>query len=132
MPVQAKIELEGNFFRRDPKKTVRANIRDMLDALAGELGGEVRADIASHQSQMPNWTGWTHEHVHGITRWEGQRWQFWAAVQAVQEGMSANDAIRTQAAAASIERRWHPFRRGKGAVYRARALINADFTKGLD
>ena len=56
----------------------------------------------------------------------------WAAVGAVTSGMSAKDAIRTKAAAATIERRWGPYRRAKSAVYRSRALISADLTKGLE
>jgi hypothetical protein len=43
--------------------------------------------------------------------------------------MDRADAIRTKAAAASIERRWHPFRRVAAAGRRA---AKANLTKGLE
>ena len=134
MPAQAKIELSGPFFVRDPRKTVRANIRLMLDGLSDELGEAVKGDIVSHQGAMPNWTGWTLDHTYGYTTSPrtGKHWELWAAVATVSAGMDKKQAIRTKAAAATIEARWHPFRRGKSAVYRARALISANLTKGLE
>ena len=46
--------------------------------------------------------------------------------------MDRTNARRTKAAAVSIERRWHPFRRIKAGIYRSRPLINASITKGLE
>ena len=40
--VTTKVELSGNFFVRDPSKTLYRNIGDMLEALAGEMEGIVR------------------------------------------------------------------------------------------
>lgn len=131
--VTTKVELTGNFFTRDPGKTLRGNVKDMLDGLAGEMEREVRGEVESQRGQMPEWSGWTVDHIQGRTHsQQGKRWGTWAVVSANTSGMSAADAIRTKAAAASIERRWHPFRRVKSAVYRSRALISADLTKGLD
>lgn len=131
--VTSKVTLDGNFFSKDPAKTVRENIRDMLDALSGEMEREVRGQMTSRASAMPGWTGWTRDHVEGYTTSTrtGKRWQLWAAVGTVTNGMSATDAKRTKAAAATIERRWHPFRRVKSGVYRARAVISADLSEGL-
>jgi len=132
--VTAKIELDGNFFRRDPGKTLRQNIRDMDDALAAWMQSEVRSEIRSHAGQMPYYTGWTTLNTFGYTTSPrtGNRWGTWSAVATVTQGMSRADAIRTKAAAAGIERRFHPFRRVKSAIYRARPLISADLTKGLE
>ena len=127
-----KVELDGNFFKRDPKKTVRGNIRDMLDKLAIEMEGEVRRQTESHAGQMPYSTGWTADHVKGFVTWGGNRWQFWAAVQAYTQGMDARDAIRTKAAAASVERRFHPYRSVKGGIYRSKAIFTANLTEGLE
>lgn len=134
MSVSTKITLEGNFFTKDPRKTVRSNIADMLDALADWAEDEVRGDIESHAGSMPFYTGWTADHVRGYTTSPntGRHWELHAAVAALTAGMGKDDAIRTKAAAASIERRWHPFRRVKAGVYRARPLINANLTKGLE
>lgn len=130
----AKVELSGPFFQRDPGKTLYANIGDMLAALSGELEGVVRDQISGNRGSMPYWTGWTRDHVVGYTTsaLTGKHWATWAAVGVPTVGMSRAQAIRTKAAAAGIERRFHPFRNAKGAVYRARAVISADLTKGLN
>jgi len=134
MSVTTKVTLEGDFFKRDPGKTLRANIRDMLDALARWMEAEVRAEIAARQGQMPGWTGWSFRQTKGYTTSgkTGKRWQTWAAVGAVTTGMSKRDAVRTKAAAASIERRFHPYRRVKSGVYRARPIVSANLTKGIE
>ena len=131
--VQTKITLEGDFFKRDPGKTLRQNVRDMLDELAAWMESEVQSGIASKAGSMPAYTGWSHEHIVGRTSsLSGHRWGTWAVVSANTEGMGRTDAIRTKAAAATIERRFHPFRQVKSAVYRARPLITANLTKGLE
>jgi hypothetical protein len=127
----AKVTLEGPFFRKDPGKTFRGNVRDMMDNLAVEMEREVRRQTDAHAGQMPNWTGWSADHVHGFTEWNID-WGTWAAVQAYTKGMSVKDAKRTKAAAATIERRWHPYRSVKSGIYRSRALITADLAKGLE
>lgn len=126
--VGAKVELDGNFFRRSPGKTLRSNVRDMLDGLAQEMEDAARKGIAPHSD-----TGWTLEHTFGYTRSDktGKRWSTWAAVAALTTGMDEKAAKRTYAAASSIERRFHPFRNVKSAVYRARAVISADLAKDI-
>jgi hypothetical protein len=83
---------------------------------------------------MPYYTGWTLAKNVGYTtsKKTGRRWTTYAAVGTVTAGMDAKDAIRTKAAAATIERRWHPYRNLKGGLYRARPLITADLAKGLE
>lgn len=132
--VTTKIELSGNFFTHDPGKTLYANIGTMLDALAPEMERAVRDDISAHAGSMPNYSGWSWAHTEGytISPKTGKVWALWAAVAAVTAGMDAKDARRTKAAAASIERRWRPYRRVKSAVYRSRALISADLAKNLE
>lgn len=128
------VELSGPFFTRDPGKTLYANIGEMLTELGEELQEGVRSDIAGHEGDMPYWTGWSEDHVLGYTtsRLTGKHWATWAAVGSVTAGMDRDKAIRTKAAAASIERRFHPFRRAKSAVYHARAILSADLAKGLN
>lgn len=132
--VTTKVELSGNFFTHDPGKTLYGNIRDMLDALAAEMEGAVQQDIAAREGSMPYWTGWSKDHVVGYTTSAktGKRWATWAAVGSVTAGMSKAKAIRTKAAAASIEQRFHPYRRVKSGVYRARALLTANLAKNLE
>jgi hypothetical protein len=133
MSVTTKVELSGNFFRRDPGKTFRQNVRAMLDDLAEEMEAAVKGEIAGRAGSMPGYTGWTHDHTVGRTESQsGKRWGTWAVVSANTNTMGASDAIRTKAAAATIERRWHPYRQVKSAVYRSRALIRANLAEGLE
>lgn len=127
------VTLEGPFFRRDPGKTLRGNVRDLMDALAEQMQSDVRTEIAAHAGSMPNYSGWTWAHIRGRTvSRTGKRWGTWARVSAYTEDLDAKEAKRTKAAAATIERRWHPWRAAKRNVYRSRALLTADLTKGLD
>lgn len=129
--VTAKVELDGDFFRRDPGKTLRANVRDMMEALAAEMEREVKSIIAG--APMAHSTGWSYEHTIGrVESYAGNRWGTWAVVSANTSGMSRADAIRTKAAAATIERRFHPYRRVKGGVYRLRPVMQANLVKGLE
>ena len=128
-----QIVLEGPFFTRDPRKTVKANIREMMERLAEEAEDAVQGDIAGHASQMPMWTGWTHDRVKGrVHSTKGKRWQGTMVVSANTEGMSAKDAIRTKAAGSGIEARWHPFRRVTTTIRRSKAVLSANLTEGLE
>lgn len=129
---QFQITLEGDFFTRDPSKTFGGNVRDMMDAIAAEAGKSVRAQIVSRAGSMPSYTGWTAATVRGRTRsLTGKRWLVSAVISADTSGMSRKDAIRTKAAGASIEARWHPFRKTASAIRRSRAVLSANLTKGL-
>jgi hypothetical protein len=132
-PVTVGVDFTGPFFTRDPKLTVRGNIRKMLDALSAEMERDVKNQMETRAASMPGWTGWSRDHVVGRTHsLGGKRWGLTAVVSANTNGMDRTDAIRTKAAAATIERRWHPFRRTAGRARRARAVITANLTAGLE
>lgn len=130
--LQAKIELSGNFFTHDPSKTLYRNIGDMLEGLSSELEASVSGAIRGYP--MTQSIGWTADHVKGYVTSPvtGKHWALWAAVGLPTTGMDRATAIRTKAAGASIERRFHPFRQAKSAVYRSRSLISADLARGLE
>lgn len=131
--VAAKVTLDGAFFTRNPGKTLRANVRDMMEALAAEMEKEVKGIIGAAAGSMPHYTGWSYDHTIGrVESYSGKRWGTWAVVSANTQGMNAKDAIRTKAAAATIERRFHPYRRVKGGVYRLRPVLTANLAKGLE
>lgn len=131
-PVIERVDFSGPFFDRDPRKTIRSNIRDMMDRLAAEGERDVKQQIAGRAGAMPHYTGWTHDRVRGRTEsLSGKQWAVTAVVSTDTSGMSARDAIRTKAAAASIERRFHPFRRTTSAMRRSRAVLGANLVKGL-
>lgn len=128
------VELSGDFFVHNPGKTLYANIGEMLDKLGQELQDTVESEIAAHEGEMPFYTGWTHDHAIGYrtSPKTGKHWSTWVAVGEVTAGMSRAQAIRTKAAAAGVERRWHPYRRAKDAVYRSRAVLSANLTRHLE
>lgn len=132
---RSDVELSGPFFTKDVRKTVRQNIMDLMDGLAAEMERDVRSKIAGKETKgaMPYSTGWTRRHVIGRTRSvRGRRWQTWARVSVNTQGMTRRQAIRTKAAGASIERRWHIFRRETFRGRRIAKKAYADLTRGLD
>jgi hypothetical protein len=132
--VSTRITLDGPFFTHDPEKRIGQNIQDMLEALAAEMQETVREDIASRRGSMPGWTGWSLEHTIGrVSSLSGKHWTHWANIStsAAQVGGDPAVQIRTLAAAATIERRWHPYRRMKSGVFRRKALLR-DLAKGLE
>lgn len=131
--IEARVTLDGNFFRRRPGATIYDNVRDLMDALAAYGQQEARGEILAHRGAMPGWTGWTLDHVIGRTSsYAGRRWAVTAVVTASTGELGAADAIRTKAAASGIEARFHPFRRTAGRIRQARALITTNLTKGLE
>jgi hypothetical protein len=129
--VTIKVTLDGAFFRNDPTREITRNIQDMLDALADEMETMVQEQIA--HLPLPRASGWSVEHTTGyrVSTKTGKKWTHWAAVAAYTHGMSERDAIRTKAAAAGIERRFHPYRKTATAIRRSRAVLSADLAKGL-
>ena len=129
--VAVTLDLTGPFFERDPGKTVKGNIRKMMEGLAAEGERAVRAQIASHT--YPYGTGWTHDHAIGrVQSLTGKPWYLTAVISANTSGMDKKDAIRTKAAASSVERRYHPFRRVATAMRRSSAVLGANLTEGLE
>lgn len=127
----SSFEVSGPFFRKDVRKTVRENIADMLDAAHQAMEADVKASITAHAGSMPRYSGWSWAHTIGRREsLTGKRWGLWAVVSANTGGMDARDAIRTKAAAATIERRWHPYRTATRAA--RRAIKSLDLTKGLE
>jgi hypothetical protein len=131
--VRVRVELDGNFFRRDPRKTVKGNIRKMMEAMAPEAERLVQNQISGRAGSMPYYTGRTHDNIVGRAESvSGKPWAATMVVSANTSGMSRGDAIRIKAAASGIERRWHPFRRVASALRRSRAVLAANLTEGLE
>lgn len=126
--------LKGPFFDKDPKATLRVNIRELLARVADEAASDVQAQITAKAGAMPRYTGWSRDHVKGYVKSSrtGRPWALWAAVGSPTTGMDAKTSIRTKAALATIERRFRPFARTKRAIYGMRAILAANLTKGLE
>ena len=127
------ISFTGPFFTKDPGLTLRENMRVMVAAMAEEGATDMQAQIRAKASSMPRSTGWTADHVHGYTKSSktGKPWALWAAVAQDTAGMDAKTAIRTQAAASSIARRWQPARKTRNRLMRSRHINKAELLKGI-
>jgi hypothetical protein len=131
--VRVSVELNGNFFRRDPRKTVKGNIRKMMEAMAPEAERLVKTQIEARAGSMPYYTGRTTDNIVGRAQSvSGKSWAATMVVSANTSGMSRGDAIRIKASASGIERRWHPFKRVASALRRSRAVLAANLTEGLE
>jgi hypothetical protein len=135
--VTSHFDLEGPFFTKDVRKTVIENIGDMLDRAAEAMEQDVRDSIAGHAGSMPYYDGWSWARTIGRRKsGRGKEWWYHAVVSANTEGgdprvgkLDKRDAIRTKAAAVTIEKRWHPYRKASSAA--RRAIKTLDLTKGL-
>ena len=127
------ISFTGPFFEHDPALTLRQNIRVMVAAMAEEGAADLQAQIRAKAGPMPRSTGWTADHVYGHTKSSktGKPWALWAAVSQDTQGMDAKTAIRTQAAASSIARRWQPARKTRNRLMRSRHINKAELLKGI-
>lgn len=131
--LELRAVLSGPFFENQPSKTFRQNVRAMLDALAEEAEKDIRSQISGKAGSMPAYTGATYDRVIGRTSsLTGRRWALSAVVSVNTDGMDRVRAIRHKASGASIERRWHPFRRTATAMRASRAVISANLTAGLE
>lgn len=123
-----RVSLEGPFFTGDAAAKFSGNLAAAMDDMAAEMETEVERLIEGRAGNMPFYTGRSARAVHGRAESvSGRPWYRTAVVSAFTGGMGRKDAIRTKAAAASIERRFHPFRRVASAGRR----IRRDLTQGL-
>lgn len=131
------IDLSGPFFQRDPVKTFRANVREMMDAVAAEGEADAKAQLrAGEGSRAPISAGVSPArvsgHVRGRTRaLSGRRWAVTAVVSINNRGLSRRQGIALMAAAARVESQTHAFRRTTSRIRRSRAVNQAELFKGL-
>lgn len=130
------IRKDGPFFRHDPVKTFGENVEDLMGTIAREGESDVRAQLASGQSdRYPISSGVrparTSEHVVGRVRSLGGRpWHRWAVVSINNQGFTPAQGIALMAAASWVEGETHAFRKTTGRI--ARAIDRQDLAKGLD
>lgn len=123
-----KVTLDGRVFR-DPSGVIGRNIEDMLADVAGEMEREVKSQIRQRAGSMHHYTGATTGSVVGrVESVAHRKWHRHAVVSAYTGGQVRLGAIRTKAAAATIEARWHPFKK----VGAASRKILRNMAKGLE
>lgn len=119
------IDLSGPLFTRDPKKTVRQNIRRMLEGLAQE--GE-----RTVQSQFPVYTGAGRAGVRGrVASLGGKPWHLNAVVSQTHVYDWPNGGS-AQYRGGKLERRIGMFRRTASAMRRSRAVLGANLVRDLE
>lgn len=137
MAVSGRVDFKGPFFEKDPRKTFRANIRDLMQAVADEGARDVIGQLRKGEaSRYPLGggikPGRVSAHVLGRTKsLTGKPWEVTAVVSVNTRGMSAKQAIKVQAAGSWLESQGHAFRRTAGAIRRSRKVVQADLLKGL-
>lgn len=136
MKIATSIDKTGPFFTHDPAKTFRANARVMLTALAEEGQEDVRVQLRQGEgSRAPIRLLGGRVSGHAIGRVRslgGKPWALTAVISVNNSGFSARQGISLMAAAASLERRFHSFRRTASRLRSARAVNRAELTKGLN
>lgn len=134
-PIATTIDLSGPFFKVDPVKTFRANVQTLMEAVAKEGEGDVKAQLrAGNGSRKPIAAlgGHVSDHVVGRVRsLSGKRWQVTAVVSVNNSGLTAKGGISLMAAASEVERQTKAFRRTTARLRKARALNTAELLKGL-
>lgn len=148
MTLSAKvtIALDGPFFTQDPAKTVRENIRDMLEALAEQGERDVKDHFPIGAPPDPH-PGLGREGVVGrVESITGRRWQLHAVIsqQAVypwgaRRGATirsgkrqvANSAV-AQYRGGKLERKLHMFSRTASRIRSLRAVTGANLTRGIE
>jgi hypothetical protein len=134
--VVTTIELSGPFFRRDPRKTFRQNVREMMAAVAVEAEQDVRAKMRAGEASRRPMRGIAPNRV---SRWvvgrvrsrAGRKWEVTAVVSVNNSGLTKRQGITLMAAAARVEMRTKAFRRMTARMRRARAINQAELLKGL-
>ena len=141
------IDYSGPFFTKDPGKTFEENIDAMMKAMAMEAWKDVRAQIYQRQPQMPYWTGFSTKRIarRMIHPWKtGRAYSLvWASTDGLpgrpearaasgnRSQFRGNAAAIVHAAQATIEARWHPYRKTTNRLRRSRAVNRAELTKGM-
>lgn len=130
------IRYDGPFFRKDPARTFRQNIRTMLDATAQEGATDVRAQLAAgNASRAPIRYIGDHVSAHVVGRvhsLSGKPWAVTAVVSVNNSGYSKRAGIALMAAASEVEGRTGAFRRTQTRVRRAKAVNAAELLKGIE
>lgn len=120
------IDFSGPFFKHDPVRTWDANVEAMLSDMAQFGERDVKARIGNIG------TGRTKNLVHGrVESLGGRKWHRNVVVSPDTSGLTQKEAISVMAAASSIERRYHPFKRAASDMRKVKPSVVSELLKGL-
>jgi len=132
--VTTTIDLSGPFFRSDPSRTFRQNVRVMMDAVAAEGEADVKAQLRAGEGRRRPVRALGRVRVHVVgrtTSLAGKRWAVSAVVSPFNQGLTKRTGTALMAAASEIEGREHVFRKTTNRLRRSRAVNSAELLKGL-
>jgi len=133
----SSITFDGPFFRKDPARTFRQNIRDLSDRFAAEGEADVRQQMrAGEVARRPIAAGVSPSRVsaHVVGRTSslaGRRWAVTAVVSVQNAGFTKRQGTALMAAAARVEAETHAFRRTVSRLRRGRRQIEAELFEGI-
>ena len=131
------IHYDGPFFRKDPGKTFRQNVRVMMRALSEEGQQDVQTQLRHNEGRRAPIARLKYEprvsqHVVGrVKSLKGKVWAVTAVVSVNNRGFSKAQGISLMAAAANTERQTHAFRRTTSRLRKAKKVNAAELLKGL-
>jgi hypothetical protein len=133
----SSIDISGPFFARDPRKTFRQNIRELTASIAKIAEADVRQQMqAGEADRKPIGHGVkpdrVADHVKGrVSSLAGKKWAVTAVVSAQNQGFTKAQGTALMAAAASVEKRTHAFRRTTTAMRKGRGVNLDELLKGI-
>jgi hypothetical protein len=131
------INKSGPFFKYQPGKTFRQNIRVLTKAIAAEGESDVKAQLRAGESgRLPLGggirPGRVSGHVVGRTSsLRGKPWEVTAVISVNNSGFSQKQGIKLMAAASWLESQGHEFRKTKNRIGRMRKINAAELLKGI-
>jgi hypothetical protein len=134
--ITTTIDLSGPFFAKDVKKTFLENVHTMLEAIAEEGESDVRAQLVAGQSSRAEIRRLKGERVssHAVGRVKslaGKNWRYTAVISVNNSGFTREEGISLMAAASYLEGKTRAFRKTSTRLRRAKAINQAELTKGL-
>lgn len=135
--VTTTIDLSGPLFAKDPAKTFRQNVRDLMDAVVEQGERDVVAQLRAGEAARRPMRGISPDRVSGHVRGRtsnlaGRRWAVSGVVSVNNRGFSPKQGITLMAAAARLEQKTHAFRKTTARLRRARGVNLDELLKGLD
>lgn len=133
--ITTTIDLSGPFFRSDPRRTFRQNIRVLMARVAEEGEADVKAQLRQGEgARAPIFAlgDRVSDHAIGrVTSLVGKRWAVSAVISVNNSGFTKKQGISLMAAASSVEKRTHAFRRTTTRLRKARAVNAAELLRGI-
>lgn len=136
MTASAQVDLTGPFFTVDPGETMLHNLQRMMEGIASEGATAAKANLSAGSGSRAL-VRVTHDrvadHVIGrTTSLSGRQWVSAAVVQVSNHGMDATASRSLMAAASYLEGTGHGIRRVATQVRRARAVLSANLSAGME